>query len=186
MAIDPTDPLAFYDLQTALANCVLALLDPAPARVCRNAAGIIGWNNCCGCVDTDENAACGQLVVSWQRDFYSNDGRDEVNFINDDTACPINLLVGAEFIINVMRCSTAVREDGTAPDCATVASEARQVRLDASAVRRAVICCLTPLLDEGLAAFQLLPTLAAGAGGGCIGSDTTVRMYLPNCLPCDV
>lgn len=185
MAIDPTSPRAFYDLQTALADCILAQLDPQPARVCKNAAGIVGWNNCCGCVENDEANTCGQLVVSWQRDFYSNDGRDEANFVNDDMACPENLFIGAEFIVNVMRCSTAVEEDGTAPDCATVAAEALQVRLDVSAVRRAVICCLNPLLEESLLAYQLLPTLAAGAGGGCIGSDTIVRLYLPNCVACE-
>lgn len=185
MPINPTSPLAFYDLQTALANCILAELDPQPARICKNAAGIIGWNNCCACNEADPDAPCGQLVVSWQRDFYSTDGRDEVNFINDDTACPENLLIGAEFIINVMRCATAVQEDGTAPECEVVALEARQVRLDASAVRRAVICCLNPLIeDDALIGYQLLPTIAAGAGGGCIGSDTIVRLYLPNCVDC--
>lgn len=186
MPINPTSALAFYDLQTSLANCILAELDPRPARICRNAAGIVGWNNCCGCNDGDPSATCGQLVVSWQRDFYSNDGRDEVNFINDDTACPENLLIGAEFIVNVMRCATAVQEDGTAPDCAVVALEARQVRLDVSAVRRGVICCLNALVEsDGLMGYQLLPTIAAGAGGGCIGSDTVVRLYLPNCVTCD-
>ena len=185
MAIDPSSPRAFYDLQTELANCILPLFTPPPARICRNAAGIVGWNGCCASVPATGGPG-GQFVVSWQRDFYSEDGRSEANFINDDMACPVNLLVGAEFVINIMRCSKAIEQDGAAPDCAVVAAEALQARLDASAVRRGVICCLTPLLDQGLAAFQLLPTIAAGPGGGCIGSDTIVRLYLPNCLPCEV
>ena len=184
MAIDPSSPRAFYDLQTDLANCILPLFSPQPARICRNAAGIVGWNNCC---PSDPAAGPGgQFVVSWQRDFYSQDGRNEVSFINDDAECPVNLFVGSEFVINIMRCSKAMEQDGTAPDCAIVAAEALQARLDASAVRRGVICCLTPLLDQGLSSFQLLPTIAAGAGGGCVGSDTIVRLYLPNCLPCEV
>jgi hypothetical protein len=184
-AIDPSSPRAFYDLQTDLANCILPYFDPQPARICRNAAGIVQWANCCA-GDPEGTAPGGQFVVSWQRDFYSEDGRSEVNFVNDDMGCPANLFVGAEFIINVMRCSKAMLQDGTAPDCDRVAQEALQVRLDASAVRTGVVCCLTPLLDQGLSGFQLGPTTAAGAGGGCIGSDTLVRLYLPNCQPCVV
>ena len=107
MAINPTDPLAFYDLQTALANCILAELSPTPARICKNAAGIVGWNNCCGCAANDEAATCGQLVVSWQRDFYSIDGLAENNFVDEGMGCPEALFVGSEYVVNVMRCSTS-------------------------------------------------------------------------------
>jgi hypothetical protein len=181
MPINPGSSTAPREVQLAVGACVLAALDPQPARICVGAAGIVGWNNCCPSV---EGGPGGQLVVSWQRDFYSDDGRAEVSFVGDDNLCSPELL-GTEFVVNVMRCSPAVDQDGTAPDCAVVDAVGAQVMLDRYAVRNSLACCLNGLLESGeIMGFQILPTTSAGAGGGCIGSDTVVRIYLPLCVTC--
>lgn len=181
MPINPTAPTAPREVQLAVGACVYAALDPPPARDCRGAAGIIGWNGCCPSV---EGGPGGQLVVSWQRDFYSNDGRGEVNFVGDDGVCA-PMLLGSDFVVNVMRCSPAIEADGTAPNCDVVDAVGAQVMLDRYAVRNALACCLGALLQSGeIMGFQILATTSAGAGGGCIGSDTVVRIYLPLCVNC--
>ncbi len=183
MAINPVAPTAPREVQLAVGACVEAALTPPAARICLGAAGIIGWNNCCPS-EGDPAGPGGQLVVSWQRDFYSNDGRGEVNFLGDDNDCSPELL-GSEFVVTVMRCSPAIETDGTAPDCEKVDAVGAQVMLDRYAVRNSLACCLGALLESGeIMGFQILPTTSAGAGGGCIGSDTTVRVYLPLCVSC--
>lgn len=181
MPINPAAPTAPRDVQLAVGACVRDALNPPAARRCLGAAGIVGWNNCC---PSTGDGPGGQLVVSWQRDFYSDDGRAEVPWIGDDNQCSPELL-GVEFVVNVMRCSTAIEQDGTAPDCDVVDAVGAQVMLDRYAVRNSLACCLTALLDSGqIMGFQILPTTSAGAGGGCIGSDTVVRVYLPLCTEC--
>lgn len=181
MPIEPGSPTAPREVQLAVGACVRDALTPPAARICLGAAGIVGWNNCCP--STDDGPG-GQLVVSWQRDFYSTNGMAEVNFGGDDNDCGPELL-GVEFVVNVMRCSKAIEQDGTAPDCAVVDAIGAQVMADRYAVRNALACCLAALLDSNqIFGFQILPTTSAGAGGGCIGSDTIVRVYLPLCVNC--
>lgn len=198
-------PFAFNDLAQSLLECVCAglrqmarTLDGHPGCPCRThvTPGEVAWDACEGddCSPADLiGSAPGQLTTSIVRTYPVVRDNGAVGLPRTDTTVRDLRNCGVpdtavELNVTLLRCAPSVDETGCPPTAEELAAAAEVLHVDMLTVQTAIMCCLagTGTGDEERKGrrFVLGETRVLGPQGGCVGSQTTVTVILPGCLPC--
>lgn len=172
----PVEPPLSYQIAAALGECVRAELAGTPAgvpgRVCVPVAGEIAWDAC----------DCGQLAVTTPTLYPSKTFPLPATEDSDQDVCGTPYLA-ASYTVSILRCAAGMDDEGRPPTCDQLAADALVWHQDAAAVRRGLGCCLQDLeAQDRIAGWTLGATTAVGPQGGCVGSEITVAVALPDCL----
>lgn len=171
-----TEPDAVWDQANQLLECVsveLAALEAgSPPRAFVAPGAAIAWDDC----------QCGQLTVHVVR-LYPSDTFPTPKQTGPYSRCAPRMTVG-EFVVTILRCVPVQGDRGESPSAVALHGAALTDQRDRAAVRRGVVCCLTPDDPRAARNFLMQEQLAVGSEGECMGSELHVLVGMPNCLDC--
>jgi hypothetical protein len=159
----------------AVLECARAALANTPAgqpgRVC-DVPGQLAWDDC----------QCGLLAVSAPRLFPAT--RFPLESVDTDLVAPCPPpYEAAELTVTVLRCAPNPDSAGNPPTCDALAAAAVTWARDVQVLRDALGCCLAQMVAAGTVEAGVVQASApTGPQGGCVGSETTLAVALPNCL----
>lgn len=177
------DAWATFAAGGALLECVrLALVEStgvpdapegagAPERVAMVPGAQIAWDDC----------ECGQLTVHVPRSYLSNTFPVPLQAPSERCAAKWTVV---EYVVTILRCAPGNDDHGRPPAAAALNAAAQLDHLDRWAVRKGITCCLTPTDKRRVRPWIIGETLAVGAEGNCVGSQTTVAVAMPGCVDC--
>jgi hypothetical protein len=145
-----------------------------PAYRALVAGAEVPWTDCdCG----------GQLTVHMPRVYPSDDFPVIKQLPPFRSPCGVRMSV-AQYAVTVLRCAPTIREDGAGPTAAEATAAAEIDHEDRWAVRRGVCRWAEALPDERPKFVIMGDQIALTTAGGCLGSELTVFVGLPNCEDC--
>ncbi len=168
MIIDLTSP-NFAAIVTGLGVCIIDALEQTPAgaptRQCLLVpTQLIPWDNCdCG----------GQYAAAIQQTYGSDSPPQPL--VTTWVKCSSHWTL-AQVLFSVTRCVPTLDEQGRPPPCDAELAAALTLENDRTAVRQALMCCLTELyaaIPPEIGFWSLGPSVTVGELGGCAGVETT-------------
>lgn len=164
-----------FDLLSNILACAYAGIDhDAPLDINRQCVvpGEIVWDNC----------QCGQLVIAESRRFPSN--AFPLEQVDHTAECGAAWLV-LDAKLNLTRCAPAIDVNGNPPKCVDLTASAKQLSKDMTDIRQAVECCLDGMYNANqIIAYELGAQEIVGPEGGCVGSELTIFIGVPNGCGC--
>jgi hypothetical protein len=165
-----------FEVASQVLAAARAELTPPPGRACVVPGAAVAWDDCCA----------GQLAVAITRTYLSDNFPAEYGGGPQGQTGPCDppWLV-AELLVQLVRCSPTLDEQGNPPDCVALDANAYQLLEDGWVVRKGVSCRLGELVDADLLVdWRLGPQQSLGPEGGCAGSQLTVLVCLDNACQC--
>lgn len=167
--------MTFYEVAASVLAAVEDALPTSVGRMCVYPSDI-AWDDC----DCD-----GLLAATYSRIYPSENfpGENVSDFVGVGCAAPYDV---GELTVLLARCTPVSTENGEAPSCEALGSNAQQLYDEAVIVRKAVAKHLCDLEDQGkISARHMRDTMFNGPSGACVGSTTRAMIGLPACLGCD-
>lgn len=165
---DPIFDVAAQILERAkLALSSVCAIEPIRTYV---ATGVIAWDDCCD----------GQLSVNVTRVYVST------RFPSDAAAEMLQCTVpftAIEMTVSLLRCVTAMDEDGNPPPADVITEESKRTLLEARAIWRAILCYMFENRDVWSSAVRGQNML--GPEGGFAGSELQITIGLNDGCVCD-
>lgn len=130
--------------------------------------GAIAWDAC----------DCGALYASVGLIYPSENFPEQQTTRDLATPCMAPYETG-EIIVQIMRCAPQPQGQNSYPDAADEDASAQTVRRDAYEIMQAVAQLLCGLQDQDqIESFIIDTQVAAGPGGGCVGTELRFRVGL--------
>ena len=165
MAVDYLGPM-----MSAWLMCVKDHLSKPVGRALVMPGNSVVWDDCCD----------GQL---WVR-IISIVG---VSNLSNQATQPCNPLYQVRVGIGVLRCAHTVDDAGRIPTPAQMTADAFQTYQDRADMVEAIVCCISPLVEEDhrMGTLRIEDWLPLGVDGGCVGGEITVTVNSILCTPCE-
>ena len=163
---------------TGIGACIVDALAQTPAgapgRQCLLLPTFqIPWDNC----DCD-----GQIALAIQS-VYGSD-TFPAPFVRDWHQCGPHWQV-VQAVVSVTRCVPTMDDQAVPPPCPDEQVAAVTLENDRTAVRQALVCCLTELkaaTPPRIGSWALQPSITVGESGACAGVETVFLFSVPS--PC--